>query len=129
MKKIIVLALITFQFISCQESLSEKADREAKLYTKKNCPATMSDVLRMDSMTFEVSSQTLHYHYTLTGRADNEGTLNKEEARQALLRELKNTTQVAEYKEEGYNFAYTYHSEKSPQTILYTVTFAPKDYR
>ena len=63
------------------------------------------------------------------GRADNVGTLNQEEARRALLTELQNTTQVSEYKEEGYNFAYTYHSEKSPQTVLFTVTFTKKDYR
>jgi hypothetical protein len=114
---------------ACQESMSEKAAREAKLYTKKNCPAAMSDVLRMDSITFDASTLTLHYHYTLMGRADNVGTLNQEEARRALLTELQNTTQVSEYKEEGYNFAYTYHSEKSPQTVLFTVTFTKKDYR
>ena len=39
-------------FAACQESLDERAAREAKMYTKKNCPAKISETVVMDSMTF-----------------------------------------------------------------------------
>ena len=98
------------------------------MYTKKNCPSQMSESIRMDSMTFDPATETLHYHYTLTGRADSIGLLDKELARQTLLTELKNTTSMSAYKEAGFRFAYTYRSEKSPQTIHFETVFSEKDY-
>ena len=113
---------------ACQESLEERAAREAQMYTKKNCPAKISETVIMDSMTFEAQTHTIHYYYTLTGIADNDSTLNPDEARANLLAALKNTTALSVYKEEKYRFAYTYHSEKSPETVLYETTFADGDY-
>ena len=115
-------------FAACQESLDERAAREAKMYTKKNCPAKISETVVMDSMTFEADTRTLHYYYTLTGNADSTGVTNKEEARNSLLAALKNTPSVAIYKEAGYRFAYTYHSEKSPEKVLYETTITDRDY-
>ena len=113
---------------ACQESLEERAAREAQMYTKKNCPAKISETVIMDSMTFEAQTHTIHYYYTLTGIADNDSTLNPDEARSNLLAALKNTTALSVYKKEKYRFVYTYHSEKSPETVLYETTFVDGDY-
>ena len=48
--------------------------------------------------------------------------------RQSLLSELKNTTSMQAYKDAGFNFAYTYRSEKHPDVVLYDVVFTEKDY-
>ena len=113
---------------ACQESLEERAAREAQMYTRKNCPAKISETVIMDSMTFEAQTHTIHYYYTLTGIADNDSTLNPDEARANLLAALKNTTALSVYKKERYSFAYTYHSAKSPETVLYETTFVDGDY-
>ena len=129
MKKMFVMALMALTFYACQESLEQKAMKEAKLYTQKNCPAQLDKNLTMDSLTFEAGTHTLHYYYTLSGNADSVGLLNKDNARNALLTELKNTTTMMAYKEAGFSFAYTYHSKKDPKTILFETVFNEKDYK
>lgn len=114
--------------MGCQESLDEKAAKEAELYTKKNCPAQIAENLTMDSLTFESQTRTLHYYYTITGAADSVGLLNPETARSALLTELKNTTSMMAYKKAGYSFAYTYHSKRQRGTKLFETVFKASDY-
>jgi hypothetical protein len=128
MKKMILAGAALLALASCQESLDEKAAKEAKMYTKKNCPAQMGDNLRMDSLTFEADTHTLHYYYTLMGQADGPGQLNQELARSSLLTELKNTTSMMSFKEAGYQFAYTYHSQRQPGVVIFETVFSKKDY-
>ena len=33
------------------------------------------------------------------------------------------------YKEAGYRFAYTYHSQKNPQVVIFQTVFSEKDYK
>ena len=127
-RAIVALTLGTLMLAGCQESLSEKCARECRLYTQKNCPAQIDNHTILDSMTFEAESNTIHYYYTLTGVADSVGLLTRETVRNALKEQIRNTTMLQAYKEEGYNFAYTYHSEKSPETVLYETTFVDGDY-
>ena len=84
--------------------------------------------MRIDSLTFERKTHTLHYHYTLTGFADQEGVLEAANAINVLKKELKNTTTMKTYKDNKYNFRYTYRSQKDPQKIWLEVTFTEKDY-
>ena len=129
MRKLVLLASFALLVTACQESLEQKAAQEARLYTQKNCPAQLSETLIMDSMSFDVESHTLSYYYTLTGDADKPDVLNKENARNDLLTALKNTTSMMAYKEEDYNFAYIYRSQKNPETILFETVFTSKDYK
>ena len=41
---------------------------------------------------------------------------------------MKNSTVMKVYKENHYNFSYTYRSEKDPSKILLEVTLTDKDY-
>ena len=45
-----------------------------------------------------------------------------------LKKNLKNITSMKVYKENHYNFTYTYRSEKDPKKILMEVTLNDKDY-
>ena len=128
MKKIIVFATLALFLTSCQESLEDRCARDAKTYTAKNCPAKMEENVILDSLTFERDSHTLHYYYRLTGMADKEGLLDSIQAIKVLKDGLKNTTAMKTYKDNGYNFAYTYHSEKDPKKVLFEATFTKKDY-
>ena len=131
MKKLsfIGLLLAALTLGSCQESLNEKCARECRQYTQKNCPAPIDKHTIIDSMTFEASTRTIHYYYTLTGVADSVGLLSREEVHKALKDQLRNTTMMRAYKEEGFNFAYTYYSQSRPELVLFEETLTKKDYQ
>ena len=128
MKKVCELSIAVLLLCACQESLEDRCMREARDYTKKNCPVKLDDTTTLDSLTFERESHTLHYYYKLTGVADHEGLLDSAQATKLLKEELKNTTAMKVYKDNKYNFAYTFCSEKNPKKILYKVTLTEKDY-
>ena len=128
MKKIILFVMAAAVFSACQESLEDRCEREAKEYTRKNCPAMIAGEIMMDSMTFDKATHTIHYHYKLMGNSDQAGAYKKDEVRQLLKDALKNTMSVQVYKDEGYKFQYTYRSEKDPQVIWFDVVLTNKDY-
>jgi hypothetical protein len=128
MKKFWIIAAFSILLVGCRESLENRCAREAKEYTEKNCPMKMDNHIILDSMTFERDTHTLHYHYTLTGFADQDGVMEKVDARGALKEELKNSTNLRIYKDNKYRFAYTYRSEKDPNKIRLEVIFTDKDY-
>jgi hypothetical protein len=128
MKKIIVFVCLAVFLAACQESLEDRCEREAKAYTAKNCPAKMEENVIIDSLTFERATHTLHYYYRLTGTADKEGLLDSISAAKILKDGLKNSTSMKTYKDNGYNFAYTYRSEKNPKQVLFEVVLTEKDY-
>ena len=121
-------AAIAMAMTACQESLEQKAAHEALMFTQKNCPAQMSDILILDSMVFEANTHTIHYYYTLTASADSVGLFGDTQ-RKVLLTDLKNTTSLAAYKEAGYRFAYTYHSQKNSDVVLFEAIFSENDYK
>ena len=128
MKKVCVIGLFAIIFAACQESLEDRCAREAKEYTRKNCPSKIEKNIIIDSLTFDRETHTLHYYYTLTGVADREDINEKINGRQVVMDVLKNSTAMKVYKENHYNFTYTYRSEKDPSKILIEVTLTDKDY-
>lgn len=129
MRRLLFAATAIAVLYACQESLEDKCTREAKEYTKKNCPARIGENTIIDSLTFDRDTHTMHYYYTLTGNADNKENIEKSGAGNALLENLRNSTTTRVYKEAGYNFKYTYYSEKEKGCILLEKTFTAKDYK
>ena len=129
MKKIFLFVLTTLTLGACQESMDERCEREAKEFTKKNCPSMVAPEIMMDSMTFEKATHTLHYYYKLTGNSDRSDAYNLENATQKLKDGLKNATSMQIYKDEGYNFLYTYRSEKNPEKVWMDILLTSKDYK
>ena len=128
MKKLCMMASFALFLIACQESLEDRCAREAKEFTRKNCPSKIEKNINIDSLTFERETHTLHYYYTLTGNADREGVMEEINGLNILKENLKNSTAMKVYKENHYNFTYTYHSEKDPKKVLLEVTLTDKDY-
>ena len=60
--KIYTILMMTALLASCQETLEERAEREAHDYTEKHCPAPIAYQVTMDSMTFDKASHTFAYH-------------------------------------------------------------------
>jgi hypothetical protein len=128
MKKIFLLPVLMAVLTACQESLEQRAERTMRDYSEKNCPLKLSESIVMDSCSFEADTHTLHYFYHFSGALDNDSSLNKEGMRQILVDALKNETSTRIYKEAGYNFMYTYFSEKRPDQILFEATMTQEDY-
>ena len=128
MKNLFFIAILALILSGCQESLEDRCERESKEYTAKQCPIRIDETTRLDSLTFERATHTIHYYYTLMGNADSEVVLQNIDAVGALKNELKNTTTMKVYKDNKYRFAYTYHSAKDPNKTLIEITFTDKDY-
>ena len=128
MKNLLFIAILALILSGCQESLEDRCERESKEYTAKQCPIRIDETTRLDSLTFERATHTIHYYYTLMGKADSEVVLQQIDAVGALKTELKNTTTMKVYKDNKYRFTYTYHSEKAPSKVLMEVSFTDKDY-
>lgn len=129
MKKIILFAATLFALSACQESLEQRALRTLQDYSDKNCPMMLSEQITMDSCAFELSTHTLHYYYTLSGEMDNDSTMDSEAMRQMLVDALKNETSTRIYKEAGYSFQYTYHSQSKRGQVLFDATMTKEDYQ
>lgn len=129
MKRIIYAAAAFLVLAACQESLEERCAREAEEYTKKKCPARIDQFTTIDSLIFERATHTMHYYYTLTGAADDIDKFAEFSAEDALLTQLRNSTTTKTYKDAGYSFAYTYHSQKDKGRVLFEKTFTEKDYK
>lgn len=125
--------LILFSFIlmlaSCQESLEDRCDREAREFTKKNCPVVLDKDMTLDSMTFSKATTTIYYYYTVDGLLNDALMEKKTDARQKLLDVLRNTTSLKNYKDADYNFAYIYRSAKNKGEKVAEYTFTPKEYK
>lgn len=114
---------------ACQESLESRCYREAKQYTEKHCPLPVEKDVVMDSMTFDRATHTISYVYTLSGLLDDSATIRRQDPRQLLLQQLKNTPNLKLYKDAGYNFRYVYYSAQHPSSKLFDTTFHQEDYQ
>lgn len=124
----VLVPAICFLLVSCAESLEDRAYREAKEFTKKNCPAPITRELALDSIAFNKSSLTLTSYYSISPKAEIE-ELDIERTSNALLTELKNSTSYILYKNAGYNFRYIYYKCGKENKHLLDVTFKENDYR
>ena len=129
MKKCLFILAGAFLMAACQESLEQRCAREAKEYSEKYCPAPIAQGVTVDSMSFDMSSHTLIYSYSLNGVIDDPSVILRNAPKEKLLQQLKNATAMKPYKDAGYNFRYIYYSTKDKGKILFDTTFKEKDYR
>lgn len=125
------LVLMSSSLTGCQESLEERAEREAKEYTLKHCPTPPQNDVITDSVVFDKKTRTWTQHLTFTGIIDNEEGIREhsDEINKSLLESIRQNTEMKRYKEAGFTFAYICRSKKNPGTILLSLKYSPKDYR
>ena len=116
-----MVACLAVGLAACQESLEERAAREARNYTSKSCPLRVDEYTVMDSMTFVSADRpTLCYYYTLSGQADRQYTEAERQHAQALLQKnLNNNTHLKAYREAGYTFRYIYRSAADVDSVRF----------
>ncbi len=131
-KNVFCLSLIlSLTLAACHENINDRAEREAREFTEKNCPTPERDNTILDSMSYDRATRTLNHYYTLTGTADDTAQFvgSHPEMHKALADAIKNETSNKMYKDEGFNFAYEYRSQRNKHLVLYRDTVRPRDYK
>ena len=130
MKQFLLSLMAAVVLVSCHESIEQRAEREAKEFTKKFCPTPVNNFTRTDSVVFYPSTRTYHYFCTFTDKMDDPKFVSKKKTIiDVLLRQaISESTDLKAYKEADFTFAYTCHSEKDPQKVLFEVQYTPEDY-
>ena len=132
MKKVLLMASAVILLASCQESLEERAAREASEVTEAKCPMPIGNNMYLDSIVFDIPSITQTQYFRFTGDSDNDSVvtvLNNSDVKGTLVRELKNTANYKALLNRGVNFRYVYRSSKNPEKIYLDVTLHKEDYQ
>lgn len=128
MKQCLGIAILALMMAACHESLEQRAEREAREHTVRNCPMEISPGFVNDSLTFDRQTRTVQYHFSLHGAADSL-SIDSTLARQNLQTALVNATNLRAYKDAGFTFRYTYRSERRGSQVMFDFVFTPADYR
>jgi hypothetical protein len=132
MKKIFLFASALLLLASCQESLEERAAREAREVTESKCPMPIGDTMYLDSIVFDIPTLTQTQYFRFTGVDDNDSMVAmKKEAnlKDVLLKELKNTPSYKLLLKRGVNFRYVYRSTLDPKKTYIDITILKEDYQ
>lgn len=114
---------------SCQKSLEERAEQEAKEYTMKYCPTPPENNVITDSLVFDRKTKTQYYYLTFVDALDDEQYMrdNKETISESLKQMVRQNALTKTYKEAGFNFAYVCRSQKSGKVMI-NLKITAKDY-
>lgn len=120
-----VLILLGTDFVvSCQESIVDKAEREAKEYTRKYCPTPEINNSRTDSIVFDRQTLTYTYYISFVNQLDDEELIadHRMEIEQMLIGNVRESTNMKMYLESGFRFKYVCRSGSNPEKVLITAS-------
>lgn len=117
--------LLLLSLLSCQESLQDKAERQAWDYTRKYCPTPPINHIRTDSITFDRKSNTYNYYCSFTDFLDDQEIINSNQSKikDVLRGSVSESASMKPYLDAGFHFQYICHSEKDPKKVLLQVKF------
>ena len=132
MKKFFLLATALLLLTSCQESLEERAAREAREVTESKCPMPLGDTMYLDSIVFDIPTLTQTQYFRFTGIKDNDSTvatMKETNLKDVLVTELKNTPSYKTLMKRGVSFRYIYRSTLDSQKTYIDITIRQEDYQ
>lgn len=127
MKKILLLLTAMLTLSACQESMEDRAARDAEETTTKRCPMRLNNegTLILERITFDKSTLVWKQDFLLDAEPE---TLEQLDMREILLRDLKNQPSYKPYMESRFIFQYIYCNMKDPKDTLINIKLTPKDY-
>jgi hypothetical protein len=128
MKRYINLALLSLVFASCHETLSDRAEREAREYTERNCPTPVINYTRTDSVGFDRKTNNYIYYCSFVDVFDDETVINenRNQIHQGLHQAISSNAGLKAYIDAGFSFTYVVRSGKQPSKVLYKDTIKIK---
>lgn len=114
------MAAALLALCACQESMTDRAAREASEFTERHCPTPYVQNERTDSMTFDKAKKTFTYYRRLRDIADNREVIaaQRSNLREALRRSVENNPSVKNYRKENFHFRFVYRSDSTGETLL-----------
>ena len=108
---------------SCQESLEDKAARQAKEYTERYCPTPVINYSRTDSVVFDKKRNLYIYYLSFCDMLDDSEIIeeNRDKITDMLTQSVRESTGLKNFIEAGFRFEYVCHSEKEPKKVLFKV--------
>jgi hypothetical protein len=108
---------------SCQESLEDKAARQAKEYTERYCPTPVVNYSRTDSIVFDKKRNVYIYYLSFCDLLDDPKIIeeNRDRITDMLTQSVRESTGLKNFVEAGFKFEYVCHSEKEPKKVLFRV--------
>ena len=109
---------------SCQESLEDKAARQAKEYTERYCPTPVINYSRTDSVVFDKKRNVYIYYLSFCDMLDDSEIIeeNRDKITDMLTQSVRESTGLKNFIEAGFRFEYVCHSEKEPKKVLFKVS-------
>ena len=132
MKKLLLVVSSIVLMTACQESLEERAAREAREVTESKCPMPVGSNMYLDSVVFDIPTLTQTQYFRFVGDTDNDSVtiaLQDADVKATLVQELKNTPNYKALLGRGANFRYIYRSTKNPKTTYLDITIKKEDYQ
>jgi hypothetical protein len=133
MKKILLFTTAILLLTACQESLEEKAAREAREVTESKCPMPIGDNMYLDSIVFDIPTLTQTQYFRFTGNSDNDSTVenivSNNDLKVTLVKELKNTPSYKALMNKGISFRYIYGSTAESEKTYIDITVTKEDYQ
>ena len=129
MKKIYLFLTFASLLVACQESLEERAAREARVMTETKCPMPIGDNMFLDSVVFDIPTLTQTQYFRVYGELDNDSVFGSFDINTLLLNELKNSPSYKALIDRGVDFRYVYRSTADPNVVLLDTTLTPEDYK
>lgn len=119
-KAITLLIFLSLFAVSCQESLEDRAVRDAKDYTRKYCPTPVINCTRTDSVVFDKQKHLYTYYITFVDNMDNVELINEHKAEiiQMLQSSVRESTSMKTYLEAGFKFQYVCRSGSDKKKVL-----------
>lgn len=126
---IIFLSLLSLGMMGCQENIRDRAEREAKEFTLKNCPTPDYNNCITDSLVFDKRSDTHFTYVRFTGDNDNAEAIkiHKGEIREAIRKSLLADAKLKPFIDEGFNFEYVCRSYSEPDSVILHLRFTAKE--
>lgn len=109
---------------SCQESIEERAARQAKEYTERYCPTPVMNYSRTDSVVFDRNRKVYIYYLSFCDMLDDPKVIdeNRDRITDMLTQSVRESTGLKNFVEAGFRFEYVCHSEKEPRKVLFKVS-------
>lgn len=120
MKKVIAFLIMALVCTACHESIQERAQREAREFTERNCPTPESNGTITDSITYDPNTNVYTTYLTFTGNIDNEEVVKAkaDEVRKNMRNNLMSDMQMRQYIDAGFNISFICRSQSDKGKIL-----------
>ena len=127
-KLFVLLSAIVLTFTGCRkQTFDERVAAEVEHFNTKEAPKRLDSATTFDSMSYDPSQLLLSYHYTIETDIPLE-QFPKEDIKQELLRNLRQSIQLKTHKEHGLLFRYRYVVQPSGEELI-DCTFTPEEYQ